>query len=174
MQSSGVVFREEQRFRQLWLWILLLASSLVGIVLVGYGVYQQVIQGIPWGTKPLSDTALIVVLILLLLFVLAFLLMFYFMALIIEVRSDGVFVRFRPFFSKTISYEEIKQAEVRTYRPIREYGGWGIRYSRKYGRAYNISGNQGVHLSLAGDKQLLLGSQYAEDLAQFITAKIQE
>ncbi len=34
---------------------------------------------------------------------------------------------------------------ARKYRPIREYGGWGIRYGWN-GRAYSTSGNEGVQL----------------------------
>ena len=172
MQSSDVVFREEQSFRQPLLWLILIAFCLLAVVLVGQGVYQQLIQGVPWGDQPLSNTALIAVMILMLLFALAFLLLFYIMALIIEVRSDGVFVRFRPFFSKTIPFSDIKQAQMRVYRPIREYGGWGIRYSNKYGRAYNIRGDHGVQLELSGAEKLLLGSQRAEELARLIAARI--
>ena len=56
---------------------------------------------------------------------------------------------------------------ARVYRPIREYGGWGIRYG-KNGKAYNISGDRGVQLELQNSKPLLIGSQRADELAQTI------
>ena len=48
---------------------------------------------------------------------------------------------------------DVAYAEARTYAPLREYGGWGIRgLSRK--RAYNVSGNRGVELSLVDGRKL--------------------
>jgi hypothetical protein len=59
--------------------------------------------------------------------------------------------------------------EARTYRPILEYGGWGIRYSPfGQGCAYNVSGNRGVQLELADGQRILIGSQRAEELARAI------
>ena len=70
--------------------------------------------------------------------------------LITEVRADGV-VRpdDSPFILNTsrISGGDIEKYYARTYRPIMEYGGWGIRYGVK-GMAYNISGNRGLQLEL--------------------------
>jgi TATA-box binding protein (TBP) (component of TFIID and TFIIIB) len=50
-----------------------------------------------------------------------------------------------------------------------EYGGWGIKYGRK-GKAYNVSGNRGVQLVFKDGKQLLIGSQRAEELAEAISS----
>ncbi len=41
---------------------------------------------------------------------------------------------------KTFSLDKIVGAEARSYQPIVEYGGWGVRWSRS-GRAFNVSGN---------------------------------
>ena len=59
--------------------------------------------------------------------------------------------------------------EARTYRPLLEYGGWGIRYA-PFGKgwAYNVHGSQGVQLELTNGKRILIGSQRAEELARAI------
>ena len=57
---------------------------------------------------------------------------------------------------------------MRQYRPILDYGGWGIRWGPGKGWAYNVSGNRGVQLELLDGKQLLIGSQNPEKLAQMI------
>lgn len=64
---------------------------------------------------------------------------------------------------------EIAHFEARTYSPLREYGGWGI---RGFGsnRAYNVSGNHGVELVLKDGRKVLIGSQRADDLALAIAA----
>ena len=53
------------------------------------------------------------------------------------------------------------------YHPILDYGGWGIRWALK-GKAYNISGNNGVRLDFYDGKHLLIGSQRSEEFAASI------
>jgi len=86
-----------------------------------------------------------------------------------EVRRDGIYIRFSPLHRsfRKIPLVDLMRHEVRTYSPIREYGGWGIRYGRK-GTAYNARGNRGVQLELSDGKQVLIGSQKPEELARAI------
>jgi hypothetical protein len=63
----------------------------------------------------------------------------------------------------------VKSHEVITYSPLRDYGGWGIRYGSK-GKAYNVSGNRGVRLELSNGKRLLFGSQRPEELSEAVAA----
>ena len=86
-----------------------------------------------------------------------------------EVRSDGLYVRFFPIHIhfKKFTAEDLSEYYARTYRPILEYGGWGIRFG-KGGRAYNISGNKGAQLVLKSGKRLLIGSQRPDELAEAI------
>ncbi|PKL42072.1 MAG: hypothetical protein CVV39_08990 [Planctomycetes bacterium HGW-Planctomycetes-1] len=95
--------------------------------------------------------------------------------LITEVRSDGVYIKFWPISwkFKRIGFEEIIRCYARKYRPIAEYGGWGIRWGGS-GKAYNASGNMGVQLELINGKRLLIGSQQAEKLAETINAAMQK
>jgi hypothetical protein len=151
---------EVQRFRQPWLWILILSISAVAI----WGMIQQLFLGEPFGNNAAPDAILIIIVII---FGFGFPYAFYKMTLTTEVRSDGIYYRFFPFhrsFHK-IKLEDLVRYKVRTYRPIREYGGWGIRWGRK-GKAYNVSGNRGVQLELSDGKRLLLGSQKPEKFAE--------
>ncbi len=84
----------------------------------------------------------------------------------VRVEPGHLRIRFFPFRRRDIPLSEIARWEVRTYRPIREYGGWGIRYSLTgAGWAYNVSGNRGVQLGFTDGGRLLLGSQHPEELA---------
>ena len=58
---DGTVFTEVQRFRQLWLWALVLAVSLLLLGLFGYGMVKQLVLGQLWGSNPMSDPALLIV-----------------------------------------------------------------------------------------------------------------
>jgi len=169
--SPEVFFREGQRFQQPWLWILILGSDLLVVALFGYGIVQQIGFGEPWGDRPMSDAALVGVTVGLVLFLGAFSYLFYALKLVVEVRKDVLYVRFYPLRPLRIPYAEIKACTARTYRPLRDYGGWGIRYGRQ-GKAYNVSGNRGVLLELAQRRPLLLGSQKPDELAARINARL--
>ncbi|MFX1355554.1 MAG: hypothetical protein ACFFGP_16490, partial [Promethearchaeota archaeon] len=86
-------------------------------------------------------------------------------------RRDKVLVRFTtplfPLFRKTIPMEKILRAEAVTYRPLRDYGGWGIRCGAK-GTAYTMSGHRGVRLEVAEGTDILIGSQQPDQLAATI------
>ncbi len=156
--SGSRWFYEEQRFRQPWLLILIFFLAAMS----WYVFFQQIIGGNPFGTNPAPDG---VVWGLWAVFGIAFPLFFLALRLTTEVRQDSIHIRFIPGHRPIIRLEEIKSVEVREYRPFREYGGWGIRYSSQYGMAYNVSGNKGVQLELVSGKRILIGSQGPERLA---------
>ena len=85
-----------------------------------------------------------------------------------EVRNDGIYVKMWPLHQtfRWISWSEIERYEAKTYHPIREFGGWGIRWAP--GKiAYNVSGNRGVWIQRTNGRDILIGSQHVEE---FVTA----
>ena len=140
-----VVFREVQRFRQAWIWVLLLLVLLALIVPVIGGILGTLLSLV----MVLAGSGLIW--------------LFFVMRLVTEVRADGIYLGFFPFSSQKILYATIVGHRVREYRPIREYGGWGVRFNRS-GRAYTVSGNLGVQLELSNGKGLLIGTQDPDKL----------
>ena len=169
--QDPVYFREVQAFRQPWLWALLIVMTLAAVILFGYGMIKQLVFGQPWGDRPMSDTALAIVGPLVILFTIGMTYLFVKLKLVVEVRDEGLYIRFFPLSRQIMRYENIEESYVRTYKPLKEYGGWGIRYGRK-GKAYNVSGNQGVQLELSGGKKLLIGSQQPEKLADAISERL--
>ena len=85
--------------------------------------------------------------------------------LIVEVRDDGLYVRFVPFHIKYKMYpfDQIQSFHARQYNPIREYGGWGIRYGSS-GKAFNVYGNRGIQIQFSDGGSLLIGSQKPDQL----------
>jgi hypothetical protein len=164
-------FHEEQQFRQSWVWLLLLVTTVCVIGMFAHGIYTQLYLGQAWGDRPMSNTALVISAAFSFLICAGLTLLFYKLKLITEVGPDGVHIRFFPLTRRKIAFHSITSCKARTYRPIREYGGWGIRFSRK-GRAYNVSGNKGVQLEFRQGKPLLIGSQRAEELAETINKHI--
>jgi hypothetical protein len=167
--ERDVIFREVQRFKQRWLWVLIIVSVLAAIGLFARGMVQQLVFGEPWGDRPMSDTGLAVTGTLAILFHLGIIALFAACRLITEVRSDGLYIRLVPFHLsfRRIPLEDLESFAALTYRPIREYGGWGIRGCRG-GTAYNVSGDRGVRLDYATGRHMLIGSQRADELAEAI------
>ncbi len=152
-----IYFSEVQRFRQPWYW----AIQIPALALLAYIVFRQLALGKPVGDHPASNTSLVIIAATVALFVIWFLKL----ELTTEVRDDALEVRFRGLFvRRAIPLSEIRHFEVKTYRPIRDYGGWGVRRGAG-GMAYNVSGNRGVELRLEDGKSLLIGSQRPEEFA---------
>jgi hypothetical protein len=169
--ESTALYREEQRFQQRWLFLLLGTIALVVTSLFAYAMFKQLVQGQPWGDRPMSDTELVITGPIGILLGWGVLLLLRWMKLVVEVRESGIVITFRPFVHREILFGDIKSCEARTYRPLWEYGGWGIRFSTR-GMAYNVSGNRGVQLELLSGKRILIGSQHAEELARVMQAQI--
>jgi len=165
-EMEDVIFREEQKFGLLLRWLVYLSMGLSVVISVfaltkesasnGSQENWEIVLAVGVGIGvPIAITAL-----------------FLLLKLETEVRPDGLYVRFFPFHIhfKQFAREDLSEYYARQYKPIREYGGWGIRYSIKNGKAYNIRGNKGVQLVFKSGKKLLIGSQKSDELAAAIRA----
>ena len=150
------LFKEEQRFNNPFIWILLIGIQ--GLFL--YGVVQQVIFDKPFGTNPAPD----LVLILFTLLPLALIVLFRNMKLTTTVEKDIIIVEFTPFTTREIHEDEIEKTFIRSYKPMKEYGGWGMRFGN--GRAFTASGNKGLQIELKNGERILIGTQRPEELEQ--------
>lgn len=158
-----VIYREVQSRKPLWMW-----AVVGGIALLAWALFMvQVVGGRPVGSKPAPDPVVWVLAVICGIFVP---LMTHAMRLIVEVTPAEVRVRFIPVWSRRIPVERIVRAEARRYRPIAEYGGWGIRYGMGQGWAWTLAGTEGVQLELEPGGKLLIGSEHAEELARAIRA----
>lgn len=148
-------FREEQRLPT---WGLVLLGLLFLAAIVGSLI--QISSSRPAGFNVATNIFLVVLVAICAIGVPA---LFISMKLVIETTQDGVHVQFRPLLNRIVRYDEIQSALAKTYSPIREYGGWGI---RGFGKrvAYNARGNEGVLLTLKSGATIMLGSQRPAEL----------
>jgi hypothetical protein len=70
---------------------------------------------------------------------------------------------------KRIRYDDILDLQSVTYRPLMEFGGWGVRFRGKK-KAWSARGNQAVVLHLQDDSQLYVGSDHPHRLEERIRA----
>lgn len=148
------IFKEEQKFNQWWIWILLSALSIIFMM----GAFQQIVLGEPWGNKQMSDANMYV-------FVLFFLginLLFWVMKLKTDITEEAISMHFFPFLKKTIPWSEISEAKVVDYGFV---GGWGIRIWTRYGTVYNVRGRMGLAITLKNGKKMVIGTQQASFLS---------
>jgi hypothetical protein len=155
------VYREEQRFRQSWVWGIVFVVAALG----WWSFIQQIVLGKPFGENPAPDWG---VWLLWLFIGIGLPVLFFLIRLVLEVTTDAVVIRYRPLTKRRIPLADIEQAKVRTYNAIKEYGGWGIKGWSLKNVAYNVSGDQGVELTLRDGRRVMLGSQRPEELAQAI------
>ncbi|WP_158800014.1 hypothetical protein [Pedobacter sp. L105] len=154
--NNEILFTETQKFRQVWLWVILVGANLISI----FGAFRQMSNGIPL-LNPLTGGRLTTIVILLLVTGLIFMI-----RMDTEIRTDGLYIRFYPINlkMKRYSWYTISEAFVRKYNPLMEYGGWGIRLgSFGNGAAFNISGNKGIQLVFKNGDKVLIGTQKPDE-----------
>jgi hypothetical protein len=171
MPMSDVRFVEEQRFRQWWLILLVLFVVAVTAIPFGSGMVQQLVSGQPWGDKPLPDGALVGVGIFAIGIPLGVAWLLLAARLTTTVGDATLHVQLWPIHRKRkeLDLMRLTKIEAQTYRPLRDYGGWGVRRGRK-GWAYNVSGDRGVLLTYDDGETVLIGSQRDAELADAIEA----
>jgi hypothetical protein len=137
------LFEENQKFTQWWLWVILLSFPIIS-----FGPFDE------------NEININYVLIG---FFIPF--CFYLFELRLKVSAEGLHFQFFPFHFKShiIKLDDIRKLKALEYSPLKEYGGWGIKYGFK-GRAYNVSGNKGVKVFLKNGNNIMFGSQKHKEL----------
>ncbi|MBL4592466.1 MAG: hypothetical protein JKX68_01465 [Flavobacteriales bacterium] len=157
----ATLFKEKQKFTQILIWIFL-----IGIT--SFWLYTKFITFYlkePFGNMQPTDNAFhfvdVIIGLLLLLFLTA--------NLKTKFKDDGIYYKFFPlqWSYKCIKWSEVKSMEVRQYKPLKEYLGWGIRISTS-GTAYNVKGNKGLQLILKNGKRILFGTQHPNKMREVI------
>lgn len=159
-KSANVLFHEVQAFRKSSLFTALLVGSAVATI-AGFLLWLNAppngfhagIPLLPLGIGAVVGTAILILVLC--------------AKLTTEVNRSGLYIQYFPFHlsPQRIPLEHVIQIEIKTYRPLRDYGGYGIRYGAA-GKAYNVSGDRGVNLKFTKGRDLLIGSQRPEELAR--------
>lgn len=152
------VFLEKQFIRRWWLFMLILA---VILIVVGTSYYAS--EGADDAT---SMTVSIISLLIAIPIVFALL----FLRLDTRIDEKGIFTYFRPlgFTRKFFPWNEISDCYIRSYSPIKEYGGWGMRGLGSKSKAYNVAGNRGIQIVTTEGKKFLVGTQEPKNAQKII------
>jgi hypothetical protein len=142
-------YREHQRLMTSWVAVLIGFSMLMSTGVVLMVSFTSNEMGMGFTFLLLGIMALLFAL-------------FYFAKLEIVIDQVGVQWRWFPIHRtfRKLQWEEIDVAWIRKYNALKEYGGWGVKGTRK-NRAFNISGNQGLQLVLHTGRKILLETKHA-------------
>jgi hypothetical protein len=121
----------------------------------------HVALGHPWGKQQLSDASVIGWTIVLWLIYARLLTV----RLVTEIRDGEMLFALRGFWrARRIPISTITSVDVVHFDPVRDYGGYGIRVTKK-GKAYIAGGEEGIRLMLKDGSEVVVGSRRAEELA---------
>lgn len=163
MTIKEVLFSETQKLAHGWMIVLciILVNGIALLSLFKHLIYNQPL----FGTNPINNTETIIIAVLL------FTVLLRTVKLETLITEDGISFRFFPVHLnfKKYSWNDLTKSYIREYAPLREYGGWGLRWSiLGKGIAYNISGNKGLQLELITGKKVLIGTQKPEELKKML------
>jgi hypothetical protein len=151
---AKIVFQETQRFRQIWIWALILGIS-------GFSISSLFLLE-DKAPPALVDLAFPIGMVLLLN------VLFLGFKLSTQIEGDySLSYRFFPFTRwRTFRFEEIEAMELREYNGLWEYGGWGIKWNGD-SWSYTTGGKWGILVKTQG-KKFLIGTQKPEEAKQAI------
>jgi hypothetical protein len=146
-QTRGILYHEEQPLRQQPLVVVIL--SVVAVVVLAS---LSIAGGSIWG-------AIIALITLALVSALVF-------AARLETTVDGESITVAFHFlwpTKRIPIGQVRKAEAIKYRPLLDYGGYGVRLGFR-GWAYNVSGDEGVLVEAKDGSRVMIGSRRPKEL----------
>jgi hypothetical protein len=156
------IFKEEQGFRQWWLFLILGISTLIPI---GIMISAYIKNKNTFSIQELFGIISLIVISIGIIFI---------FKLTTRIDENGIYYQFFPFHwsLKKINWISINKVYIRTYNPIRDYGGWGLKggshWSKSKGKAINVSGNIGIQLELKDGKKILIGTQKENEVKQVL------
>jgi len=159
--SDKILFEEQQKFTQWWLWVLLSIPFWVFL----YQIIENAVE-----ESVAANTDLSISLFarydywLILLCSLFILVAMFLVKMETVIDSKQISVRHLLFVHSTFKWEDIESAEIIKYGFV----GYGIRISVNHGTVYNVKGNQGLFLKLKNGKKRLIGTQRPEELNKVI------
>lgn len=147
------LFTEKQRFNQWWVWLLIILT--LGVPFIVF--FQLIISG-----EAIADNLAI---IFSLIIPIACIYLIYITQLKTEITHESISFQFVPFVKRSYFLSEIQSVTVINYGFV---GGWGIRFTTKYGTVYNIKGKEGLFVKLKNGKTFVIGTQKPEELERAI------
>ncbi|MDR6404525.1 MULTISPECIES: hypothetical protein [Chryseobacterium] len=144
---SGRTFQEKSGFPKLFITLLAFQAIVMSLVLINDNESPLIALYV---TAPLM-------------------LLFAFSFLKLNLNKDYFEYNFFPFTFKStkIKWSDIREIQIVNTDPIFDFGGWGVRLSKKYGKAFITGNNEVIFLKLNNGKRRSFSVKNKEDLLRF-------
>ncbi|GAA0358723.1 DUF6141 family protein [Bacillus horti] len=166
MTSSKKIIYKEKQYLPKWIYFIILPFAFLvwGIALV------QFITGEPVGNRPMSDTGLIIFTAI---FGVLLPLAFMTMKAQVTIYSHSMTIGLTPIFRKKIDFQDIQSVAHTKISPIKEFGGWGIRWNgAKWGLI--VEGKEGIEILLRSGSIFVVTSKSPEKIIQVYSSLIDQ
>lgn len=145
--SERTIFKEEQQFRENWLWAIILvagASGIVGIFISGFS------------TKAFDEKNFIIVFVAVILLITILFYLFYSTKLETQVTEKAILYRWLPYMRnfKKIGKDEIEKTELKKAPSFER----GFKTVSGYGQAHVVNAGKGIQLVLKSSKKIFVGT----------------
>ena len=142
-------FHEEQTFSR---WIAWVIVALIGIP-VAIALVESLVRPDVFFPSLMTIALFVAVAVL-----------FFLARLVVDVDGDEIRISFHFLWpTRRIPIAAVRGARAQQYRPLAEYGGWGVRLGWR-GWAFNTSGSEGVLVETSAGKRVMIGSRRAKEL----------
>jgi hypothetical protein len=189
--TKRILYKEIQKNQIWWIKLIMVVVTVVALAPLYYGLYKQLVLDMPFGKQEMSDGGLVLFVLMITVIILLADWFVFGSKLIIEIDAESIKFRYPPLIRnfRVFYRDTIERYEIRQYKPVWEYGGWGIKAKRirpgifnkkerkrlfSRSMAYTISGNMGLQLYLKNGKEVLLGTQRPDAIAKAMKRMFEE
>lgn len=161
-EINSVIFKEQQRFSNWILWLLLISMAVgvwfwfIASVILSTGVSS----GLEESITPVWFVVLVWLVLGVLIPIFVFMLRFD-----LKIENGEIVFQYFPFHMKPkrLSIKEIQNYKIVRFDPLGDYGGWGVR-KKTNTIGYITPSDRGVIVLLDGEMQLTFGTDEPKDL----------
>jgi hypothetical protein len=155
-KSFDMLYREEQRLRNKSLWII----AVVIFALLGVGLWVNQANG-----------SLITMYVISILVVAAVFGIAASLKLVVTVQDAGIGIVLRWLQSKPvmIKWEDIASVSQEAVSPVKDFGGWGLRYNRR-ATGYIFKGREAVRVRLKSGREFVITTDNGKELIESVSA----
>lgn len=145
--SERTIFKEEQQFRENWLWAIIIVAGLSIIVIM-------FISGL--STNAFSEKSFLLGFVGLIVIETILFTLFYITKFETQVTEKAILYRWSPYLRnfKKISKEEIEKAELKKGPSFER----GFKLVPGYGKAHVVNAGKGIQLVLKSSKKIFIGT----------------
>ena len=167
---DGVIFFESQKFDRKWIWAFF--SILIGFVCIPFGLVWCLVLSMTKHSFIIIMVSVPTVPAVILLPIALYLAHIFRMDM--EVNRDSITVKWSPspFDRMGVEYpfQDVETMYHRSCRPIKEFGGYGVSWEfGNNGRAFLVSGAEGIQLLLKGGGKVFIGSKKANHFIESVS-----